>query len=386
MRQNGLIAADVGVSDGMMPSRLARLAGVSALALVLANCANQPQRSASHHSREIGAFSHPKYGKASPRVVGLDEDAPKGGGRYQVGNPYAVAGRRYVPREYRPGATFSGNASWYGVAFHGRKTANGEIYDRKMISAAHPTMPLPSYARVTNMANSHSIIVRVNDRGPYHGGRVIDVSERTAELLRFRHMGTARVKVDYLGPASLAGSSDEKLVASLRTDGPALPVQPGLGGAVTMVASAEPAVTPRAFAASGNPASAPLFAFAATEAPVVAPVPAPVSAPASAPPPRAAASGDALPASRAVPVAGMPLPPARPFDLDTIGGAARPVAPGSLPSSANRRISDAGLPRHRPTDLAFSEESGVFSRFGKDHPFSKIGVLETFRITGTDGR
>ena len=83
-----------------------------------------------------------------------------------------------------------GTASWYGEAFHGRRTANGEVYDRDGISAAHPTMPLPAYARVTNMLNNRSIIVRVNDRGPYHGGRVMDVSQqhgRCARLPPSRH-------------------------------------------------------------------------------------------------------------------------------------------------------------------------------------------------------
>ncbi len=206
---------------GLSPALIGKLGAATALALVVANCAQAPRSAGNHNSREIGAFSHPKYGRASPRVVGLDESAPKGGGRYQVGRPYTVAGRRYVPHQKPEGFTQTGHASWYGIAFHGRKTANGEIYDRNMISAAHPTMPLPSYARVTNTLNNHSIIVRVNDRGPYHGNRVIDLSERTASLLGFKHIGTTRVRVDYMGPASLAGSDDERLVASLRTNGPA---------------------------------------------------------------------------------------------------------------------------------------------------------------------
>jgi rare lipoprotein A len=334
---------------------LTRLAAISSLALVLANCANQgPQRSA-QQSREIGAFSHPKYGKASPRVVGMDEDAPKGGGRYQVGRPYMVAGRRYVPREKPAGYTATGNASWYGIAFHGRKTANGEVYDRKSITAAHPTMPLPSYARVTNLSNNHSIIVRINDRGPYHGGRIVDVSERTADLLRFRHMGTARVKIDYLGPAALAGSDDQRLVASLSTNGPAS--TPAGGTAVTQVASA----TPRE--SSGS-----LLSFAAT-----APEPAPRPAAAS---PAPVSTGQA---QRLVPVTDAPIPPARPFDLDTIGGAAQPVVPGSLPvpnGAARRLASPQALPAYRPTDLAFVEGSDMRTRFGANHPFARIGEIE----------
>ena len=100
---------------------------------------------------------------------------PKGGGTYQVGAPYTVAGRVYVPEE-NPHYHAEGLASWYGDDFHGRLTANGEVFDLNGISAAHPTLPLPSYARVTNLANGRSLIVRVNDRGPYHGNRIIDVS------------------------------------------------------------------------------------------------------------------------------------------------------------------------------------------------------------------
>ncbi|MFY9684967.1 MAG: septal ring lytic transglycosylase RlpA family protein, partial [Pseudolabrys sp.] len=113
----------------------------------------------------------------------------------------------------------------------GRYTANGEIFDMTSISAAHPTLPLPSYVRVTNLANNRSIVVRVNDRGPYAGDRVIDVSVKTAQLLGFHGHGVARVKVDYVGRAPLTGSDDRKLIATLREGGPAqLPVQVASGG------------------------------------------------------------------------------------------------------------------------------------------------------------
>ena len=143
---------------------------------------------------------------------------PRGGGQYLVGRPYTVAGRRYYPAE-NPSYTATGMASWYGAAFHGRRTANGEVYDMASLSAAHPTMPLPSYARVTNLENGYSVIVRVNDRGPYHAGRVMDVSSRVADVLDMKAMGTAKVKVDYVGPAPMEGSDDSQLLASLRTDG-----------------------------------------------------------------------------------------------------------------------------------------------------------------------
>ena len=125
----------------------------------------------------------PKYGvSASPRVVDDGSPVPKGGGVYRVGQPYTVAGRTYIPED-NPHYQATGLASWYGEDFHGRRTANGEVFDLNGISAAHPTMPLPSYARVTNLSNGHSVIVRVNDRGPYHGDRIIDVSKNAAHLL-----------------------------------------------------------------------------------------------------------------------------------------------------------------------------------------------------------
>jgi len=187
----------------------ARLLTLVAGGLLLANC--------SATSR-----IDPKWGVASsPRVVGPGEPVPKGGGKYRVGKPYTVAGRTYVPEEdvnYKA----EGFASWYGDDFHGRYTANGEVFDMNSISAAHPTMPLPSYARVTNLRNKRSIVVRVNDRGPYVGNRVIDLSVRVAKLLEFHGHGVTKVRVEYIGRAPLAGSDDRKLVATLR-DGNAPP-------------------------------------------------------------------------------------------------------------------------------------------------------------------
>ena len=163
----------------------------------------------------------PRYGvAASARVVEPGQPVPKGGGVYRVGKPYTVAGRVYVPEE-NINYSAVGLASWYGDDFHGRYTANGEVFDMNSISAAHPTLPLPSYVRVTNLANNRSIVVRVNDRGPYVGDRVIDVSVKTAELLGFYGHGVARVKVDYVGRAPLNGSDDRKLIATLREGGPA---------------------------------------------------------------------------------------------------------------------------------------------------------------------
>jgi rare lipoprotein A len=148
------------------------------------------------------------------------DEIPRGGGRYAVGKPYMIAGRVYFPAE-DPNYRADGIASWYGRDFHGSRTANGEIYDMHALTAAHPTLPMPSYVRVTNQLNQRSVIVRVNDRGPFRGGRVIDVSVKTAELLGFHRSGLAPVRVEYVGRASLKGSDDRILEATLRTGEPA---------------------------------------------------------------------------------------------------------------------------------------------------------------------
>ncbi|WP_417581547.1 septal ring lytic transglycosylase RlpA family protein [Pelagibacterium sp.] len=159
-------------------------------------------------------FSESSMGvKASPRVT-TSRNVPKGGGRYIVGQPYTVAGNRFVPRE-QPDLDVTGRASWYGPAFHGRLTANGEVFDMFALSGAHPTLPLPSYVRVTNADNGASTIVRINDRGPFSYERTIDLSRRAAEVLGFQQQGTADVRVQYIGPAPLEGDDTKFLVASI---------------------------------------------------------------------------------------------------------------------------------------------------------------------------
>ena len=111
---------------------------------------------------------------------------------------YKVAGVRYQPRKNVEGFTQTGRASWYGVPFHGRRTSNGERYDMNKLTAAHPTLPIPSYARVTNLANGRTVVVRINDRGPFHGNRVMDLSRAAAQQLGFVNAGTANVRVEAL--------------------------------------------------------------------------------------------------------------------------------------------------------------------------------------------
>ena len=203
-----------GRSGRPAPRRMAFVA--AALAVGLAGCQSGSMKST--------AKVDPKLGVApSPRVVADNKPIPRGGGRYHVGNPYAISGKLYTPAE-QPDYDAVGVASYYGKAFHGRKTANGEVFDMYALSAAHPTLPLPSYVRVTNLANDRSVIVRVNDRGPFAHGRLIDVSRQAADMLDFVRTGTARVRVQFVETARLDGR-DEKMLAASYT-GPALPSAP----------------------------------------------------------------------------------------------------------------------------------------------------------------
>jgi rare lipoprotein A len=163
--------------------------------------------------------------------------------------PYVVDGKSYRPAAARkPGKVGVGLASWYGESFQGRRTANGETFDMAGFTAAHPTLPLPCYARVTNVQNGRSMVVRVNDRGPFHKNRLIDVSKRTADMLGFRGTGVGNVKVDYIGPAP-ATRDDRRMMATYQEFGrPAAP-------AGMQMASLSPVSDAALAAESGQPAS-----------------------------------------------------------------------------------------------------------------------------------
>jgi rare lipoprotein A len=197
----------------------------------------------------------------SPRVA-VGDNVPKGGGKYLVGAPYQVAGRTYTPHEvHRYSAR--GLASWYGDGFHGRRTANGEVFDMADLTAAHPTLPLPSYVRVTNLDNGRSMVVRVNDRGPFRSDRLIDVSAKVAALLDFKRKGTAAVRVDYVGPARMDGNDKRMLLASYRA--PGKPIDD------TLLAFAEPraAPAPIVVASASRPGSPAVDFSIADDPPVV---------------------------------------------------------------------------------------------------------------------
>ena len=176
------------------------------------------------------ALSVSACSKPAPVVAPLSvpQDAPQvssSGGIYKVGAPYTVAGRRYTPR-VQPNYQAEGLASWYGPKFHGKPTANGEIFDQYALTAAHKTLPLPSKVRVTNLDNGRQLVVRVNDRGPFVGDRIIDLSRRSAQLLGVEKVGVAPVRLELLdsGPHLLT----EPLQREQEAQEPVLPVGTGL--------------------------------------------------------------------------------------------------------------------------------------------------------------
>lgn len=196
---------------------------------------------------------------------------PEGGGAtvgvYKLGAPYRINGRLYVP-EYDPNYDRVGIASWYGDDFHGKPTANGEVFDKRRISAAHPTLPLPSRVRVTNLENGRSIELRVNDRGPFVGDRLIDLSQAAAEELGFADRGLARVRVQFLALDEARGTPPEPTVRLARAEPvrsepprtePARPEPRRLDTGRIALARAEPptAAGPRATAAPERPAAPP---------------------------------------------------------------------------------------------------------------------------------
>ena len=180
------------------------------MAPVIAACATN------HSGVKRAAFTSREFGvDVSPRVT-TAKYPPHGGRRYMPNNPYKVRGVTYQPVD-GPGYVATGEASWYGQDFHGRRTANGEIFGAYYLTAASPVLPIPSYARVTNLENGRSVMVRINDRGPYMQGRVADLSYETASVLGFVNSGSAQIQIAYVGPAPLNGDDSRMLMASINT-------------------------------------------------------------------------------------------------------------------------------------------------------------------------
>ena len=160
--------------------------------------------------------------------------SPDQDGGTKIGRPYSIDGVTYVPRA-DPDYDEVGTASWYGADFHGKRTANGEIYDMNALTAAHPTLPMPSRVRVTNLENGRQLVLTVNDRGPFVRGRIIDLSRRSARLLGFERQGTAKVRVQVL----------DQMVAEAATPPPPREPEPAtVGRGFSLIASATAAVPP----------------------------------------------------------------------------------------------------------------------------------------------
>jgi rare lipoprotein A len=246
-------------------SRAPRLSAVLLVAL-LAGCATglQPPQDANQGAAPAGPQRGAYYRDDGPGanvpagLASLPDAAPKDEPLHRHANrPYQVFGRQYTPfAELRPYRE-RGVASWYGRRFNGQLTASGERYDMYSMSAAHPLLPIPSYARVTNLANGRSVVVRVNDRGPFIGERIIDLSYAAAFKLGFVDQGSAQVEVESVLPG---------------------------GGAATVIAQPAPAAEPAA-APVAAPAALPVATAVASvaEVPAVTPAPAIAQAPASAP-------------------------------------------------------------------------------------------------------
>ncbi|MDQ0393136.1 rare lipoprotein A [Labrys monachus] len=273
----------------------------------LASCASSPV-----------SFLQPPIRATAEQASGPAVAMPPVRSRNGTNKPYVVGGKRYEPRA-DPSYAAVGLASWYGGGFHGRMTADGERFDMMGLTAAHKTMPLPSYARVTNMDNGMSIVVRVNDRGPYVHGRLIDVSRRAADLLQFKDNGVGKVKVEYVGRAPEEATDTRMLLATLRTDGTPAPTPSGAPG--TMFADATPPTPPQPVPVQGDD-------VVAQEAP--APQAAPVAVPqlASADGSQLVAEAKRVAAKPETParqvvafnLASLPLPPERPTSSDGILG------------------------------------------------------------------
>ncbi len=346
----------------------------SAIALSACTSSSGPKVTMVQKSRSKEYFSERDYGvKASPRVVNVAmasipgmkmKRLPRGGGRDQIGKPYKVKGKWYYPKEdlnYRA----AGTASWYGDAFHGRLTANGEVYDMNHLSAAHPTMPLPSYARVTNKLNGNSVIVRVNDRGPYAHNRVIDLSKRAAQLLDYTSSGTAQVVVEYVGRAPVDGVDDEYLMASFRPGGAGNPdeIRPGVMLAMASASS------------DGEVLEGDAMALAGSE--VVSPAPVTSSAAQEPFDPFQPESATALP----LPVTA-PLPSSRPqFCLDEApcDGVGEEVL---LAGYANSRVASSHRAARAFAVMGLEETSPQAMKESQSEERILVGVYDQSAITG----
>lgn len=177
------------------------------LIALLAGCSSAPTSTSRYElTHDTGPDEH--FDESKIKALNPIYEPPSAGGNK---SPYEVWGKRYYVLPTAKGYVAEGIASWYGKKFHGYKTANGEVYDMYQLSAAHKSLPLPSYAEVTNLENGRKILVRINDRGPFHADRIIDLSYAAAVRLDVTTKGTARVKIEVIDPSTWKGGMSDQV-------------------------------------------------------------------------------------------------------------------------------------------------------------------------------
>lgn len=177
----------------------------AALGLALAGCGSSPPARQATKAPQGGGYYLDDGPEATPpaNLDAVPDAVPRDEPLHRFANrTYVVLGNTYTPHTTRRPHHEEGLASWYGRRFHGRKTASGEIYDMYAMTAAHPTLPIPTYVRVTALNNGRSVVVRINDRGPFHSKRIIDLSYTAAHKLGYLKLGSTRVRVESLDPAA----------------------------------------------------------------------------------------------------------------------------------------------------------------------------------------
>jgi rare lipoprotein A len=333
---------------------------IALLAVVVAGCSSTGGRKRGGYYKDDGPGANPPANlDAIPDAVPRIEPLASGANR-----PYVVFGKRYVPDTSDRPFTQTGIASWYGKKFHGNATSIGETYDMYAMTAAHPTLPIPSYARVTSHVNGRTVIVRVNDRGPFHGNRIMDLSYAAAYKLGIVGPGSGEVTVQRILPDEV-----RRMVAERERGASAQAAAAAGAGAAAQTAGSDTAGT-RAANADGAPASMPV-ALTGSGAPQAMPLDAA---------PTATSSGNAmngLPGARAgnlpartadstpLPAAPAPVPAAQAPAIGTggdgavylqLGAFSQPANAQSLAVRVNGQLNSLGLPP------AIVEQAGRFYR------------------------
>ncbi|HZD20690.1 MAG TPA: septal ring lytic transglycosylase RlpA family protein, partial [Burkholderiales bacterium] len=244
------------------------------IVLALSACAAAPipgeqGRSEVQAPRSGGYYKDDGPGEKPPANLDQIADAqPKVEPLHRYANrPYQVFGKDYVPLAFVQPYRQRGVASWYGKKFHGQRTASGEAYDMYAMTAAHPTLPIPSYARVTRVATGRSVIVRINDRGPFHQGRMIDLSYAAALKLGFAHLGSAEVELESIEPGQAVTPIEQ---AALTTPPAAATTPPAAAETPPAATTTPPAATTTLPAATTIPPAATTIPPAATTIPPAA--------------------------------------------------------------------------------------------------------------------